>query len=67
MTPSFYKDAQNMWRWNVKADNGNIVADSSEGYVNLDDCYLELLNVLKLDSRRVLDARNQFSKLGKSS
>ncbi len=27
-----YKDANNEWRWRLKAANGNILADSGEGY-----------------------------------
>ncbi|MBN8570667.1 MAG: DUF1508 domain-containing protein [Ignavibacteria bacterium] len=33
-----YKDAQGYWRWQLKSDNGNIIADSGEGYVNKSDC-----------------------------
>jgi hypothetical protein len=25
------------WRWRFKADNGEIIADSAEGYVNKED------------------------------
>lgn len=33
-----YRDKSANWRWRVKAANGRIVADSSEGYVNFIDC-----------------------------
>lgn len=33
----FYPDARGEWRWRVRANNGKIVADSSEGYGNKDD------------------------------
>lgn len=26
------------WYWRVRAANGNVLADSSEGYKNLSDC-----------------------------
>jgi len=26
------------WRWKIKAKNGNIIAASSEGYINKQDC-----------------------------
>jgi uncharacterized protein YegP (UPF0339 family) len=29
----FYQDAGKQWRWRLVAENGRIVADSSEGYV----------------------------------
>jgi len=33
-----YQDKVNEWRWRLKAKNGQIIADSSEGYKNLADC-----------------------------
>ena len=29
-----YRDARREWRWRLVARNGNIVADSAEGYVS---------------------------------
>lgn len=35
----FYKTLfKREWRWRIKADNGNIIASSSEGYKNKQDC-----------------------------
>lgn len=28
-----YRDNERQWRWRLRARNGNIVADSGEGYV----------------------------------
>lgn len=33
-----YKDRAGEWRWRLRADNGEIIADSAEGYVNKSDC-----------------------------
>jgi uncharacterized protein YegP (UPF0339 family) len=33
-----YKDSRNEWRWRLKAANGKIVADSSEGYATKQAC-----------------------------
>jgi uncharacterized protein YegP (UPF0339 family) len=33
-----YLDAQGQWRWQLKAANGRILADSGEGYHNQNDC-----------------------------
>jgi uncharacterized protein YegP (UPF0339 family) len=33
-----YKDAAGEWRWRAKAENGEIVADGGEGYINRVDC-----------------------------
>lgn len=35
---TFYEDKAGKWRWRFVADNGNIMAISSQGYVNKDDC-----------------------------
>jgi uncharacterized protein YegP (UPF0339 family) len=34
-----YRDQSGDWRWNYKSSNGNIIADSGEGYRNKSDCY----------------------------
>lgn len=31
-TLSFYKDKKKEWRWKIKHRNGNLIADSGEGY-----------------------------------
>jgi uncharacterized protein len=38
--PAFhvYEDAKGEWRWNLKAANGRIIADSGEGYRDRADC-----------------------------
>jgi len=33
-----YRDAQNMWRWHLRAANNRKIADSGEGYHNKQDC-----------------------------
>jgi len=33
-----YADRSGQWRWRFIANNGKIVADSAEGYVNKTDC-----------------------------
>lgn len=33
-----YLDAQHQWRWQIKAANGRILADSGEGYHHESDC-----------------------------
>ena len=34
---NLYCDNANEWRWNLKAANGKIIADSGEGYKNKAD------------------------------
>jgi uncharacterized protein YegP (UPF0339 family) len=50
MTYYYYQDAKKEWRWKLKAANGRIVADSGEGYKNLQDCLDEI--------DRVKDSKN---------
>jgi uncharacterized protein YegP (UPF0339 family) len=35
---SVYKAKKGEWRWNLKAGNGRIIADSAESYINRSDC-----------------------------
>lgn len=45
-----YKDKNNPFkefRWQVKAKNGNIVADSGEGYFNKSECLSMAQRILK--------------------
>lgn len=41
----FYQDKNEEWRWRFKASNGNIVADSGEGYKNKAECIAEFNNI----------------------
>ena len=33
-----YRDAQNFWRWRLKTETDQIIAESAEGYYNEQDC-----------------------------
>ncbi|KQP51438.1 DUF1508 domain-containing protein [Methylobacterium sp. Leaf108] len=33
-----YRDAGGEWRWRLRAQNGNVIADCAEGYVRREDC-----------------------------
>jgi uncharacterized protein len=33
-----YKDAKGEWRWRLRAKNGEIIADSGEGYTSKANC-----------------------------
>jgi len=35
---TIYKDKAGEWRWNLKASNGEIIADCGQGYKNKSDC-----------------------------
>jgi uncharacterized protein len=38
MTYYYWKDANNQWRWHLKAGNNKIIANSGESYYNEKDC-----------------------------
>lgn len=40
-TLTFFKDEGGEWRWRMTAPNGEIVADSGEGYSRRIDCVTE--------------------------
>lgn len=40
-----YPDNNREWRWALYAANGNIIADSGEGYANKQDC-VNMINVV---------------------
>lgn len=40
-----YKDKDGEWRWRIKAANGKIVGDSSEGYKNKQDA-INMINAI---------------------
>jgi uncharacterized protein YegP (UPF0339 family) len=33
-----YRDSAGGWRWRLRSQNGNVVADSAEAYVRREDC-----------------------------
>jgi uncharacterized protein YegP (UPF0339 family) len=40
-----YKDKDGDWRWRLVHQNGNILADSAEGYKNMSDMMVTLTQV----------------------
>lgn len=37
LTATVYKDDSGEWRWRIVHDNGNVLADSGEGYARKED------------------------------
>ncbi|MGU3359276.1 YegP family protein [Methylobacterium sp. M6A4_1b] len=33
-----FRDSAGGWRWRLRSQNGNVVADSAEAYVRREDC-----------------------------
>ena len=51
-----YKDDRGEWRWRFQASNSKIIADSSEGYVNKQDC----LHGISLVKKEAPNAKNIY-------
>ena len=49
LTADIYKDKGGKWRWRITAGNGRILAVSSQGYINKQDCVDCLNLVLAVD------------------
>lgn len=53
-----YKSIEGYWRWTfIAAENGEILADSGEGYRNRGDCLDALFRVTSVDLRKERFAR----------
>lgn len=48
-----YKDAENGWRWRVKANNGNTIAVSSESYRGIKDCLKAYLSIAWISNEAI--------------
>lgn len=42
-----FQDKRGKWRWHLKADNGRIIAASSQGYANFSDSTDNLLDIFE--------------------
>lgn len=43
-----YRDTAQEWRWKLKAANGQIIADSGEGYKRKSDCLEMIVKIIGL-------------------
>lgn len=41
-----YEDVRGEWRWRLVADNGRVMADSSEGYVDRGNAEIALSSIV---------------------
>lgn len=58
-----YKDRKREWRWRLKAKfagKTNIIATSSEGYVNRKDCVRMVQSMRKLQGIPIFDTRQNM-------
>jgi uncharacterized protein YegP (UPF0339 family) len=52
-----YKDKTGNYRWRYRSANGNIIADSAEGYVNKADC-LNGIRIMKGSTNDPIDDKS---------
>lgn len=50
-----YRDAAGEWRWRLRVQNGNIIAESGEGYVNRHDCEHAIDLVKRSEKAEIVD------------
>jgi uncharacterized protein YegP (UPF0339 family) len=56
----YYEDKAGEWRWRLKHQNGNIIADSSEGYKNKQDM-LDVINNLVNEIKCNIPVKNEVT------
>lgn len=56
-----YRDAGGQWRWRLRARNGEVVADSGEGYVRREDCEHGIALVRQSAEARIVDMTAQIA------
>lgn len=56
MHREIYQDKAGEWRWRIRSVNGNILADSSEGYKNQSDCRKMAIKVMSEMEKQDKDA-----------
>lgn len=56
-----YRDAPGHWRWRLRAQNGNVVADSGEGYVRREDCEHGIALVRQSETAKVVDMTTKIA------
>jgi uncharacterized protein len=49
-----YKDRSGEWRWRLQSANGQIVADSAEGYTRKRDCERAIETTLRTAAQAVI-------------
>lgn len=50
-----YRDAAGEWRWRLRVQNGNIIAESGEGYVHRQDCEHAIDLVRRSEKAEIVD------------
>ena len=59
-----HKDHAGEWRWRLRATNGNVVADSAEGYRRREDCERGIELVKRSADAPVVDMSAKIAESG---
>lgn len=56
-----YRDASGGWRWRLRVQNGNVIADSGEGYARREDCEHGIALVKESAAAATIDMTTQIA------
>ncbi|MCJ2142557.1 YegP family protein [Methylobacterium sp. E-066] len=56
-----YRDAKGEWRWRLRARNGEVIADSAEGYLRREDCEHGIALVRQSTEARIEDMTTKIA------
>ncbi|MBE7204069.1 MAG: DUF1508 domain-containing protein [Parafilimonas terrae] len=56
-----YRDAKGEWRWRLRARNGEVIADSGEGYGRREDCEHGIALVRQCAEARIEDMTTKIA------
>jgi uncharacterized protein YegP (UPF0339 family) len=60
-----YRDAAGEYRWRLRHDNGNVIAESGEGYKRMVDCRHGIMIITSLPATTpIKDMTNQYAESG---
>ena len=56
-----YREANGDWRWRLRHQNGNVIADSSEGYRRREDCERGIAIVKEAAAAPIVDMTTKIA------
>ncbi len=56
-----YRDAAGEWRWRLRVQNGQVIADSAEGYARREDCEHGIALVKTSGEARIVDMTTKIA------
>ena len=56
-----YRDAKGEWRWRLRARNGEVIAESGEGYARREDCENGIALVRQSTEARIEDMTTKIA------